>query len=337
MIDLRSDTVTQPTAEMKAAMMAAEVGDDVFGDDPTVNRLEALAAALTGKEAALFVSSGTQSNLIALMTHCQRGDEYIVGQDAHTYKYEAGGGAVLGGIQPQPIDFEPDGTLDLNKVKKVIKPDDYHFAKSRLLCLENTNHGKVLPMNYLKQAAQFAKKNNLNIHLDGARVCNASVKLNLPVSNIAQHFDSVSLCLSKGLGAPVGSVLCGPKDFIKQGRRWRKMLGGGMRQAGILAAAGIYALNNNVQRLEEDHRNAQLLAEKLNALDEFEVDTTYLHTNMVFGKMLRGDAEQLHQYLLQRDIKIIPSRPLRLVTHLAVSEKDVLTVISAIKGFFASA
>lgn len=334
MIDLRSDTVTQPTKEMRAVMAAAEVGDDVFADDPTVNKLESFTAELSGKEAALFVSSGTQSNLIALLTHCQRGDEYIVGQTAHTYKYEAGGGAVLGGIQPQPIDFEPDGTLDLNKVKKVIKPDDYHFAITRLLCQENTNSGKVLPIDYLSQAATFALENKLLHHIDGARAFNAAVKLNVPVQDIAKHFDSVSLCLSKGLGAPVGSVLCGDKEFIKRARRWRKMLGGGMRQAGMLAAAGIYALNHNVTRLTDDHNNAQLLAEKLNELEEFEVDITYLHTNMVFAKMLKGDVDALQRHLLQDDIKILAFNPLRFVTHLDVNEKDILTAVEKIKKFF---
>jgi threonine aldolase len=214
MIDLRSDTVTKPCKEMRAGMAGAEVGDDVYGEDPTVNRLEALAAEMMGKDAALFCSSGTQSNLLALMSHCARGDEYIVGQQAHTYKYEAGGAAVLGSIQPQPIELEKDGTLDLKKVEQTIKPDDFHFAKTRLLCLENTQAGKVLPMEYIKAATGLARAKNLKFHLDGARIFNAAVKLNIPAKTIAEPFDSVSVCLSKGLGAPVGSILCASKAQI---------------------------------------------------------------------------------------------------------------------------
>ncbi|MFW6055107.1 MAG: low-specificity L-threonine aldolase, partial [Thermodesulfobacteriota bacterium] len=255
-IDLRSDTVTRPSPEMLAAMNRAEVGDDVYGEDPSVNHLEALAAEKLGTEAALFVSSGTQGNLLGVMTHCTRGDEYIVGQKAHTYRLEGGGAAVLGGIQPQPLDFEPDGTLDLIKVASFIKPDDIHCARTRLLCLENTMGGTPLPLEYLGQAARLAKKHRLNTHLDGARIFNAAVKQEVPVQAISEHFDSVSFCLSKGLGAPVGSVLCGSREQIQKARRWRKVLGGGMRQAGYLAAAGVYALENNVQRLAEDHDNA---------------------------------------------------------------------------------
>ncbi|MCG8552764.1 MAG: low-specificity L-threonine aldolase, partial [Desulfobacterales bacterium] len=235
LIDLRSDTVTRPTDRMRQAMANAPVGDDVYKEDPTVNLLEEKAAAITGKEAALFCTSGTQSNLLALMTHCRRGDEYIVGQTAHTFKYEAGGAAVLGSIQPQPLDLEPDGTLDLGKVEKAIKPDNFHFARTRLLCLENTQDGKVLPMDYLKEASRFALDNQLGRHLDGARIFNAAVELKIEIKEITRLFDTVSCCLSKGLGAPVGSVLCGPASFIREAEKWRKMLGGGMRQAGILA------------------------------------------------------------------------------------------------------
>lgn len=334
MIDLRSDTVTQPTAAMREAMANAVVGDDVFGDDPTVNELEQLAATMTGKEAALFVSSGTQSNLIALMTHCQRGDEYIVGQQAHTYKYEGGGGAVLGSIQPQPLDFESDGTLDLNKVKQAIKPDDSHFAKSRLLCLENTHNGKVLPLDYLAEAAAFAQHHQLGIHLDGARTFNAAVKLGVPIKTIAQHFDSISVCLSKGLGAPVGSMLCSSHTFIRQARRWRKVLGGGMRQAGIIAAAGIYALNHHVERLTDDHVNAQLLAEGLAEVEALDVERQYQHTNMVFAHMKRGDPEQLRRFLEQKGIAILAMQPLRFVTHLDIREDDVRSAVREIKQFF---
>src|SRR2546422_8682064 len=270
-VDLRSDTVTRPSAEMRAAMAAAEVGDDVYGEDPTVNRLEALAAEMLDKEAAVFVCSGTQSNLLALMSHCQRGDEYIVGQQAHTYKFEGGGAAVLGSIQPQPLDYEPDGSLDLAGVEAAIKPDDPHFAKTRLLCLENTQAGKVLTLDYLARAGQCAGAKRLRLHLDGARIFNASVDLGVAVTEISRHFDSVSVCLSKGLGAPVASILCGSRGLIAKARRWRKVLGGGMRQAGVLAAAGIYAFEHNVERLAEDHENASALAEGLAPIDEVSI------------------------------------------------------------------
>ena len=260
-IDLRSDTVTRPGPEMRRVMAEAEVGDDVFRDDPTVDRLEELAAGMLGKEAGLFVSSGTQSNLCALLTHCGRGDEYIVGQQAHTYIYEGGGGAALGGIQPQPLDLEEDGRLDLEKVERLIKPDDYHFARTRLLCLENTTNGRVLPAGHEEDARALVDRHGLRLHLDGARLFNAAVKSGRPAAELAAPFDSVSICLSKGLGAPVGSVLTGPADFITEARRWRKVVGGGMRQSGLLAAAGIYVLNNHVARLADDHTHARRLAE----------------------------------------------------------------------------
>jgi len=262
-IDLRSDTVTRPTPAMRRAMAAAEVGDDVYGDDPTVNRLEATAAERLGFEAALFTCSGTQANLVSIMTHCARGEEYIVGQQAHTYKYEGGGAAVLGSIQPQPLDFEADGTLDLERVARAIKPADFHFARTRLLCLENTQGGKVLPLDYLKRAGEFARARKLRLHLDGARIFNAAVQLGMDVRELTAPFDSVSVCLSKGLGAPVGSMVCGGREFIGEARRWRKVCGGGMRQAGILAAAGLYALDHHVDRLADDHHNAGLLARGL--------------------------------------------------------------------------
>ena len=334
-IDLRSDTVTRPTARMRAAMAQAVVGDDVYGEDPTVNRLEALAAELLGKEAALFVSSGTQSNLTALLSHCERGDEYIVGQQAHTYRWEGGGAAVLGGIQPQPLDFEADGTLDLAKVAGAIKPDDYHFARTRLLCLENTQAGKVLPLAYLENAARFAAERGLRLHLDGARAFNAAVKLGVPIQAIATHFDSVSVCLSKGLGAPVGSVLCGSSAFIKKARRWRKVLGGGMRQAGIMAAAGIVALEQHIDRLAEDHANACLLAEGLAQLDDVQLDPATVQTNMVFMTLRRERPEALVDYLKQHDILIDGTDRLRLVTHLDVTTEDIKTTLEKVKDFFA--
>src|SRR5437773_1371888 len=278
--DFRSDTVTRPTAAMRAAMAAAPVGDDVFGDDPSVNALEAEVAELLGFESAVFLPSGTQSNLVGVMTHCARGDEYIVGQEAHTYRYEAGGAAVLGSVQPQPIDNAPDGTLPLAAVESAIKPDDSHFARTRLVAIENTIAGRVLPQGYTKSLRELANRRGLKLHLDGARLWNAAVKQGIEPGEIAGDFDSVSVCLSKGLGAPVGSVLCGSRDFIAAARRWRKMLGGGMRQAGILAAAGRYAVAHNIARLADDHALAQTLAAGLARHSELSVSAP--QTNMIF-------------------------------------------------------
>ena len=329
-IDLRSDTVTLPSPAMRRAMAEAELGDDVYGEDPTVNRLEALAAEKLGKEAALFVSSGTQSNLVGIMTHCQRGDEYIVGQMAHTYRYEAGGAAVLGSIQPQPLDFEPDGTLDLAKVEDAIKPEDDHFAKTRLLCLENTQAGKVLPLDYLAQAGEFTHQQHLALHLDGARIFNAAVKLGVDVREIAGPFDSVSVCLSKGLAAPVGSVLCGPAAFIKEARRWRKILGGGMRQAGVLAAAGIIALTEMVERLADDHVNARRLAEGLAEIPGFNVDLAVVQTNMVFFRLSELLLGKLGPFMAAKGITI-GDHPgsIRAVTHYGIEAADIETVLQA--------
>jgi len=334
MIDLRSDTVTKPTQAMRKVMVDAEVGDDVWGDDPSVNRLEAYAAEITGMEAGLFVPSGTQSNLVGILSHCQRGEEYIVGQQAHTYKYEGGGAAVLGSIQPQPVELEPDGTMPLGKIRAVIKPDDFHYAISKLLCLENTIGGKVLPMEYISAATSLASDHKLGNHLDGARLFNAVVRLGCKATDITRFFDSVSICLSKGLGAPVGSVLCGPADFIKTGRRWRKMLGGGMRQAGIIAAAGLYALENNIDRLAEDHDNAALLGKALAEIDELDVSLQTMHTNMVFFKPRDGRVEELTDHLASREILIEPGSEIRLVTHMQVSAEDVLATAEAIKAFY---
>ena len=334
-IDLRSDTVTRPSAEMRAAMAEAEVGDDVYGEDPTVNRLEALAAQMLGKEAALFVVSGTQGNLLGVMSHCERGDEYVVGQQGHTYKYEGGGAAVLGSIQPQPLDFEPDGSLDLARVAAAIKPDDPHFARTRLLCLENTQAGKALPLDYLARARDFAREHKLSLHLDGARVFNAAVKHGVDVREITRGFDTVSVCLSKGLGAPVGSVLCGSREHIAKARRWRKVLGGGMRQAGVLAAAGIYALQNNVARLAHDHENARALASALGAIDAVKVDYAASQTNMVYMSVEPTLTEALRQFLKQRGILIGGGHTIRLVLHLDIAPEDVHTVAGAVKTFFA--
>ncbi len=334
MIDLRSDTVTQPSPAMREAMMAARVGDDVYGEDPTVSMLETQAAEMLGKEAALFSPSGTQSNLLALLSHCERGDEYIVGQLAHTYKYEGGGAAVFGSIQPQPLDFERDGTLDLGKVANAIKPDDFHFARTRLLCLENTHNGQALPPDYLDAAQQFAVEHGLRIHLDGARIFNASVKCHVPVFDISKHFDTVSVCLSKGLGAPVGAVLCGSSEAIKRARRWRKVLGGGMRQAGILAEAGLYALNHNIERLQQDHDNARLLSEGLNPIDSIHIEYNPSQTNMVFMTLPEEAAGDLQAYLKEKNVIMASGKRVRMVTHLDVSEEDIKTVITLIQNFF---
>jgi threonine aldolase len=333
-IDLRSDTVTRPTPAMRAEMVEAEVGDDVYGEDPTVNRLEELAAEMLGTEAAIFASSGTQSNLLALLTHCGRGDEYIVGQKAHTYIHEGGGAAVFGSIQPQPLDLEPDGTLNLDKVAEVIKPDDFHYARTRLLCLENTQDGRVLPMDYLKMAHEFARDRKLKLHLDGARIFNAAIKLQVPVTNISRYFDSVSICLSKGLGAPVGSLLCASGEFIKEARRWRKVLGGGMRQAGIIAAAGIYALEKHIDRLQEDHEKAALLDAGLREIKGLEVESSVMQTNMVFFKPGKTHSSKLPEYLKEKGILINGGRRIRLVTHLDIHRDDIPTVIQAFKNYF---
>ena len=328
MIDLRSDTVTRPTEAMRAAMHRADVGDDVFGEDPTVNALEALAAGMTDKEAAVFAPSGTQSNLIALLSHCQRGHEYIVGQTGHTYLYEGGGAAVLGGIQPNHLPFAADGTLPLDAVEATIKADDVHFAITRLVCLENTQAGKVLPLDYLQRYSDLALKHGLRRHLDGARVFNAAVALDVPVAEICRHFDTVSICLSKGLGAPVGSVLVGDAATIAAARRWRKMVGGGMRQAGVLAAAGIYALEHNVGRLCEDHAKAARVAEALAALPAFRLQEAP-QTNMV---MLDPDTDvpPLRAFLAERGIRIGGTR---WVFHLDTTDEDVDRVVDACRAY----
>ena len=329
-IDLRSDTVTRPTPAMRKAMAEAEVGDDVFGDDPTVIRLQEIAADIIGTEAALFVPSGTQSNLCALLSHCERGDEYVVGQVAHTYMYEGGGAAVLGSIQPQPLDFLPDGSLDLEQVAACIKPDNPHFAKTRLLCLENTQAGKVLPLDYLSKARDFADKYRLGLHLDGARVFNASVKLDEPVTEITRHFDSVSVCLSKGLCAPVGSVLCGTNETIGKALRWRKMLGGGMRQAGVLAAAGILAITEQVQYLQKDHENAKLLAKALVGLPGLEIDQDAVQTNMVVAGVKKGSQPSLIQKMADEGVLLHGfGDAIRFVTHFDFKPEQIEPVAAA--------
>jgi threonine aldolase len=335
LIDLRSDTVTRPTAAMRAAMLEAPVGDDVYGEDPTVQALQDRVAGDLGFEAALFVPSGTQANLIALLCHCQRGDEYIVGADAHTYRYEGGGAAALGSIQPQTIMHAADGTLPLDAVAAAIKPDDIHFARTRVLALENTWHGRVLPRDYLAEARALTARHGLSLHLDGARMYNAAVADGVAPREIARHFDSVSICLSKGLGAPVGSVLAGSAALVEQGRRWRKMLGGGWRQAGMLAAAGLHALDHHVGRLAQDHANAARLAEGLRGIEALTVDGPY--TNMVFVDLPPQRRAALTAAL--RDVGIVVAAGygprLRLVAHLDVDAEGIDRTIDAFAQFFA--
>ena len=331
MIDFRSDTVTRPTTAMRKAMQEAPLGDDVFGDDPSVNHLQSYLAERLGFEAGLFVCSGTQSNLIALMTHCQRGDEYIVGQEAHTYKYEAGGAAVLGSIQPQPLEHAPDGSIPLEKIQAAIKPRDVHFARSKLLALENTISGKVLDQSYVIDACALAKKFNLATHLDGARFFNAAQESQLTERELLTPFDTVSICLSKGLGAPVGSVLLGDQDFIEEAKRWRKMLGGGMRQAGVLAAAGLYALQHHVERLKKDHHNAKTLYEGIKDLPWLRAQAPM--TNMVFAHIHNESAQKFCHYLESHGVLVTGLYRLRFVTHLDINESQILNAIDIIRGF----
>ena len=316
---------------MRAAMAAAEVGDDVYGEDPTVNELQEATAALLGMEAALFVTSGTQGNLCGLLAHCGRGDEYIVGDHAHTYMYEGGGGAVLGSIQPQPVPTGDDGMIDLAAASAAVKSPDHHFARTRLLCLENTVDGKVLTLDQMKESAEVAARHGLAHHLDGARLWNAAVALGVSPAEVAGPFDSVSVCLSKGLGTPMGSVLAGPADLIDEAHKWRKMLGGGLRQAGIVAAAGLYALEHHIDRLADDHANAARLADGLAAVDGVKIDSCA--TNMVFVRLddkALGNGPDLRAELADRGIltRWTGSRA-RLVTHLDVSADDIETVIEA--------
>ena len=333
-VDLRSDTVTRPSAPMRAAMAAAELGDDVFGDDPTVNALQARAAGMLGFEAALFFPTGTQSNLAALMSHCQRGDEYLVGQEAHTYRYEGGGGAVLGSIQPQPLANRADGTMDLAEVEAAIKPDDPHFARTRLLSLENTLGGKVIPQGWIAEALAMAKRRGLATHLDGARIFNAAVKQGAAAESLCRGFDSVSVCLSKGLGAPAGTVLVGSKDLVARAKRARKILGGAMRQAGVVAAAGLFGLENNVERLSEDHANASRLAAMLSEIREIEVEPA--QTNMVFVRIPAARCPALAAHLEASGVKALVGARTRLCTHLDVDAAGVERAAQAFRRFFTS-
>lgn len=328
-IDLRSDTVTQPTDAMRQAMLHAAVGDDVYGEDPGVNALEAFGARLLGKQAALFVPSGTMSNLLAVMSHCQRGEGAILGNAAHIYRYEAQGSAVLGSVALQPLPMQRDGTLAFDDIKAALAPDDAHFVQTRLICLENTHNGKVLPLSYLQEMGAFVADRGLKLHLDGARLFNAAVASETSVEVIAAPFDSISICLSKGLGAPVGSLLVGSHDFIARARRLRKMLGGGMRQAGILAQAGLFALEQHVTRLADDHRRAKRLAEGLAALPGIELDLSLVQSNMVFLRLREGESAPLLAFMKERGILFSGYGELRLVTHLQINDDDIEEVIDA--------
>ena len=348
-VDLRSDTVTQPTQGMREAMAAAPLGDDVFGDDPSINALQDKIAGMLGFEAALFVPTGTQSNLCGLLSHCQRGDEYIVGQMAHCYRWEGGGAAVFGSVQPQPVAHQPDGTLALSDIEDAIKPDDPHFARTRLLALENTLGGKLLPMAYVEQATALAKAKGLARHLDGARLFNAAVaQAQLGASSspersvvvdqarrIAQCFDSVSVCFSKGLGAPVGSALCGSRDFIAKARRVRKMAGGAMRQAGMLAAAASYALDHHVERLAQDHALARRFADALTDIDGVQVEAP--QSNMVFVDLTgaaRDKSAGLLKHLAAQGVLATGLYRLRFATHLDVDQGGIDRAASAVRGYF---
>jgi threonine aldolase len=315
---------------MRAAMAAAEVGDDVFGDDPTVNRLQAVAAERFGFESALFFPTGTQSNLAALMAHCGRGDEFLVGQEAHTYKYEQGGAAVLGSIQPQPLEHEPHGGIAVERIAAAIKSDDYHFARTRLLALENTIGGRVLPMDYQREATEFAHSRGLATHLDGARIFNVIVKLSVDERAAVAGFDSVSVCLSKGLGAPAGSILMGSRSLIADARRWRKALGGGMRQAGVLAAAGLYALANNVQRLAEDHANAEYLAA---GLRDAGLKVTAPQTNVVYIEVPAAHIQGLKAHLRSRGIDATIAPRTRLMTHMDLPRAKIGAAVQAFRDY----
>lgn len=337
-VDLRSDTVTRPTPGMRQAMLHAEVGDDVFGDDPTVNALQERIAAMTGKEAALYMPTGTQSNLCGLLAHCQRGEEYIVGQLAHTYRYEGGGAAVLGSIQPQPLLMDAQGRMALPDIAAAIKPDDAHFARTRLLCLENTWNGNVMPHDYLTDAAALARAQGLSVHLDGARVFNAAVSnageggdALAALRQMTDVFDSVSVCFSKGLGAPMGSALCGSKELIGRAHRIRKMTGGGLRQAGVVAAAALYALDHHVDRLRQDHAMAQRLAAGLQNLSGLSVRSA--QTNIVFLDVSEGRGPALLAHLKAAGVLATGMLGLRFVTHLDVDAEAIDRAIAAIRDF----
>lgn len=336
-VDLRSDTVTHPTPEMRQAMARAEVGDDVYGEDPTVNRLQEMAAEMLGHEAGLFVASGTMGNLVAILAHCQRGDEIILGNQAHTFRYEAGGISALGGVHSYQIPNQPDGTLNLDDIQAAIHPDDAHYPITRLVAIENTHNrcgGAALSVSYTQQVADLAHRNRLKLHIDGARIFNAAVALGVPAKALAAPADSVTFCLSKGLCAPVGSVLCGSKAFIQRAHRVRKMVGGGMRQAGVLAAAGIVALEKMVDRLAEDHARARKLAQGLQQLPGMVMDPGTPHTNMVYCSLapeVPFDAAQAVERLKQMGVRVgqVGRRRFRLVTHYWIDDAAVERTVAA--------
>lgn len=331
-IDLRSDTVTRPSSGMYDAMMSAPLGDDVYGDDESINALEQQVAQMLGKEDAIFVSSGTMSNLIAVLGHCARGDELIVGDDYHIYIDEAGGPSVLGGVAMCPLPTDDKGGLTVAQIEGAIKEDDIHSPISRLLCLENTVHGCAQPADHIRTLVESARGAGLSAHLDGARFMNAAIELGVTPYNLAAPFDTVSLCLSKGLGAPVGSVLSGTQAFIKSARRNRKLLGGGTRQAGILAAAGSYALDNNIERLADDHANAKMLSEGLSSINQLEVKQ---QTNMVFITPVNGGQSELQAHLSDQGIVISAGVPsTRLVIHLDISTADIEYLIDVIVKYY---
>lgn len=330
MIDLRSDTVTKPTAAMLEAMAKADVGDDVYGEDPTVNRLQEKCAELFGKEGALFVVSGSMGNLVSLLSHCGRGDEIIVGKCNHIFQWEQGGAASLGGIHTQTIDNSKDGSLPLEEIEGAIRFDDQHCPVSRLVCIENTQDGRVLPVEYMNSAGALCRKNNLLMHVDGARIFNAAIALKVPVKTLVASADSLQMCFSKGLSAPVGSIVTGSKEFIKKAHRARKLVGGGMRQAGVLAAACIVALDTMVERLHEDHANAQLLADGLKNTSDIDVEP--VHSNMVFFKLKTGDVSKLSKTLKENGLlaNTIDRHRMRMVTHYGIEKSDIETAIGIV-------
>jgi len=332
LIDVRSDTVTRPSAGMRQFMSEAEVGDDVYGDDPTVRMLEERVADLVGKEQGLFVASGTQSNLIALLSHCGRGDEYISGVGYHIAKYEAAGAAVLAGISPRHITPDETGGLKPEEVLAAVQPDDPHFAVSKLVCMENTFNGKVQDQANVEAVSSIAREQGLKVHLDGARLMNASIASQTSVAELASSMDSVSFCLSKGLGAPVGSVLCGSGEFIHKARRNRKLVGGGMRQSGVLAACGLYALEHNVDRLADDHRNAAELARHLDSIDGISIELDHLHTNMIWMRVDKNGPQPLSEFMLTKGFVMSdPDPQLRLVCHLDFDQSNIAPLVEAFR------
>jgi len=331
-INLRSDTFTRPGVGMYEAMAAAPVGDDVYGEDSTVNALEVMASELLGKQAGLFLSSATQANLVAVLVHCGRGEEVLLGEEYHIFQHEAGGASALGGVVVHPLPTNATGGLSIEQVVSAIKADDFHNPITRLLSLENTVSGHLQDPEHHRLLAETVRDRGLKVHLDGARLMNAAVALGIPAANICAPFDSAMLCLSKGLGAPVGAMLCGQAEFIRKARRLRKMLGGGMRQAGIIAACGIYALDNNVERLAQDHANARRLAEGISGIDNLDVEVA---TNMVFIRPAPEDHEPLREFLAARQILFGDQRPtMRLVTHLDIGARDIERVVAEIENYF---